>query len=133
MLIPRRCQEESNLGGDRIPCGSWLYIFPYVMHRDARWFTQPALFDPDRFAPEKFGAMQRTAYMPLGLGPHVCLGKALSTIILTTMLACILREFRVSLPPDQPDVEPVVGIVVSPRSDLRLNVRRLDTSEQRRE
>ena len=31
--------------------------------------------------------MQRTAYMPLGLGPHVCLGKALSTIILTTMLA----------------------------------------------
>ncbi|MHB8865233.1 MAG: cytochrome P450 [Pirellulaceae bacterium] len=133
MLIPRRCQEESNLGGDRIPRGSWLYIFPYVMHRDARWFTQPALFDPDRFAPEKFGAMQRTAYMPLGLGPHVCLGKALSTIILTTMLACILREFCVSLPPDQPDVEPVVGIVVSPRSDLRLNVRRLDTSEQRRE
>ena len=133
MLIPRRCQEESNLGGDRIPRGSWLYIFPYVMHRDARWFTQPALFDPDRFAPEKFGAMQRTAYMPLGLGPHVCLGKALSTIILTTMLACILREFCVSLPPDQPDVEPVVGIVVSPRSDLRLTVRCLDSSEQRRE
>ena len=74
-----------------------------------------------------------TAYMPLGLGPHVCLGKALSTIILTTMLACILREFCVSLPPDQPDVEPVVGIVVSPRSDLRLMVRRIDTTGQRRE
>ena len=133
MLIPRRCQEESNLGGYRIPRGSRLFVFPYVIHRDARWFTQPALFDPERFAPEKFGAVQRSAYMPLGLGPHVCLGKALSTIILTTMLACILQEFRVSLPPDQPDVKPVVGIVVSPRSDLRLIVRRLDTSEQRRE
>ena len=55
------------------------------------------------------------------------------SIILTTMLACILREFCVSLPPDQPDVEPVVGIVVSPRSDLRLNARRLDAAEQRRE
>ena len=90
---------------------------------DARWFTQPELFDAERFAPEKFGAMQRTAYIPLGLGPHVCLGKALSTIILTTMLAGILRKFRISLPPDQPDVEPVVGIVLSPRSDLRFTVR----------
>ncbi len=74
-----------------------------------------------------------TAYMPLGLGRHVCLGKALSTNILTTLLACILREFCVSLLPDQPDVEPVIGIVVSPRSDLRLSMRRLDTAGQRRE
>jgi hypothetical protein len=36
------------------------------------------------------------------------------------MLAGILQEFSVSLPPDQPDVEPVAGIVVSPGSDLRL-------------
>ena len=36
---------------------------------------------------------ERPAYMPLGLWPHVCLGKALSTIILTTMLACILANF----------------------------------------
>ncbi len=71
--------------------------------------------------------------MPLSLGPHVCLGKALSTIILTTMLACILRKFRVSLPPNQPDVERVAGIVVSLRSDLRLSARCLDSSEQRRE
>ena len=40
----------------------WLYVFPYVLHRDVRWFTEPDLFDPARFAPEKCGALQRAAY-----------------------------------------------------------------------
>jgi cytochrome P450 len=117
MLIPRRCREASELGGCRIPKGCWLYVFPYVIHRDARWFTAPDSFRPERFAPENFGDVQRTAYLPLGLGPHVCIGKALSTIVLTTILACVLQEFRVSLALDQPDWRPDVGIVVRPRSD----------------
>ena len=125
MLIPRRCREASELGGFRIPKGSWLYVFPYVIHRDARWFTAPDLFRPERFAPEDFGDVQRTAYLPLGLGPHVCIGKALSTIVLTTILACVLQEFRVSLTLDQPDWRPDVGIVVKPRSDLGFTAERL--------
>ena len=55
VLIIRRCIQDSTIGGYRIPRGSWLYIFPYVIHRDARWFTAPESFDPDRFAPENFG------------------------------------------------------------------------------
>ena len=126
MLIPRRCSADSKLGGFRVPRGSWLYIFPYVIHRDARWFTRPVLFDPDRFAPDNLGVAQRAAYMPLGLGPHVCIGKALSTIILTTILACILREYRVTLPSDHLDVKPEVGIVIRPGGDLSLIATRLD-------
>ena len=63
--------------------------------------------------------------MPLGLGPHVCIGKSLSTIVLTIILACILREFRVGLTPDQLELWPDVPIVVKPRSDLGLVVKRL--------
>ena len=123
-LITRRCIQESTIGGYRIPKGSWLYVFPYVIHRDARWFTAPESFDPDRFAPERFGPAQRSAYMPLGLGPHVCIGKALSTIILTSMLARILQEFRLELPSDQTDMEPDVGIVIRPKKGLRLTATR---------
>jgi cytochrome P450 len=124
VLITRRSVRETTIGGYRIPSGSWLYIFPYVMHRDARWFTAPESFDPDRFAPEVFGAEQKSAYIPLGLGPHVCIGKALSTIILTSILARILQEFRFELPPDQEAVEPQVGIVLRPKNALQLIVTR---------
>jgi cytochrome P450 len=128
VLIPRRCLQESVIGGYRIPRGSWLFIFPHVLHRDARWFTEPESFEPDRFAAEVFGPAQKSAYIPLGLGPHVCIGKALSTILLTSILARILWEFCLELPPDQPEVERDVGIVIRPRSGLRLFATRRRTS-----
>jgi cytochrome P450 len=124
VLIIRRCAQDTTLGGFRIPKGSWLYVFPYVVQRDARWFTDPDSFRPDRFAPDDFGPAQRSAYIPLGVGPHVCIGKALSTIILTTILARILQEFRLELPSDQLELEPDVGIVLRPKEDLQLLVTR---------
>ena len=127
MLITRRSIRESSLGGNRIPKGSWVYVFPYAIHRDARWFTAPDSFDPDRFAPERFGAIQRSAYIPLGLGPHVCIGKALSTIILTSVLACILQEVWLDILPEQGKMGAEVGVVMRPSNDLRLIVKRHGT------
>ena len=120
VLITRRSLRESTIGDYRMPKGSWLYIFPYVIHRDDRWFAAPESFHPDRFATEKFGPTQRSAYMPLGLGPHVCIGKALSTILLTSMLARMLQEFRFEPSSTQTDMEPEVGVVIRPKNSLRL-------------
>jgi cytochrome P450 len=120
VLIVRRCVRKSTIGGYHIPRGSWLYIFPYVIHRDARWFAAPESFDPDRFAPDCFGPLQKSAYIPLGLGPHVCLGKALSTILLTSIVARILQDFRLALPEGQTGVEPEVGVVMRPKNGFRL-------------
>ena len=127
VLITRRSLHDSTIGGYRIPRGSWLYIFPYVLHRDARWFTEPESFAPDRFTPEAFGPRQRSAYIPLGLGPHVCIGKALSTIILTSILACILREYRLGLPSNSMPVEQDARVVIQPKNGLRLTVTRYST------
>jgi cytochrome P450 len=133
VLITRRSLHNGSLGGYRIPRGSWLYIFPYVLHRDARWFTEPESFAPDRFAPGDFGPQQRSAYIPLGLGPHVCIGKALSTILLTSILASILREFRLALPSNSTEVEQDARVVMRPRNSLRLLVTRhgTDTSDRK--
>jgi cytochrome P450 len=124
MLITRRSIRESSLGGNQIPKGSWVYVFPYVIHRDARRFSAPDLFDPDRFATERFGAVQRSAYIPLGLGPHVCIGKALSTIILTSIMACILQEFELEILPEQSKMVAQASVVMRPSNDLRLIVKR---------
>jgi cytochrome P450 len=122
VLITRHCVRDTTLGEYRIPAESSLYIFPYVVHRAARWFAAPEDFDPDRFAQEKLGRAQRSAYIPLGLGPHVCIGKALSTILLTSMLACVLQEFRLSVSPGYLPLVPDVGLVLRPRSDIHLEV-----------
>lgn len=124
VLITRHCVRESSLGGYLVPQGSSLFIFPYVLHRDPRWFPAPEAFSPDRFASPAFGSPQRSAYIPLGLGPHVCIGRALSTILLTSVLARILQEFRLELADSQPLDELEVGIVLKPPGNLQLRVTR---------
>jgi hypothetical protein len=42
------------------------------------------------------------------------------------MLARILKEFRVELPPHQEDIEPEVGIVIRPKIGLRVIATRCD-------
>jgi cytochrome P450 len=127
--MTRRSRYRTQLGGYRIPRGTWLYIFPYVVHRDSRWFDEPAAFVPDRFLSDAFGPLQRAAYIPLGLGPHVCIGKALSTIVLTSILACILRDFRLGLPPGDSNVQPAVNMVMTPSAETCLITQQLGEEE----
>ena len=128
LLIPRRCVQESTVAGYRIPIGTWVYVFPYVIHRDQRWFPDPESFEPDRFDPKNSKRLDRLAYIPLGMGPHVCLGRALATIILTSILARILQEFRLELPIGQTEIASQVGIVIKPANGLPLTVRRREGS-----
>ena len=50
--------------------------------------------------------------------------KALSTVILTSMLARMLQDYTFELPADQMGMEPDVGVVVSPKPGLRLTATR---------
>ena len=68
LLIPRRCIQEATVGNYRIPIGTWVYVFPYVIHRDPRWFPDPESFDPDRFDAKKLQADRSTCLHPPGHG-----------------------------------------------------------------
>ena len=129
-LISRRCLRQSTIEGYQMPKGSWVHILPHVLHRDVRWFASPDSFDPDRFNSEEFGPAQRSAYIPLGLGPHVCIGTALSTIVLTSMLACIFQEFQLALPADHREIVPDVRVVIRPANGLPLVVDRLESDKR---
>jgi len=78
MLILRRCSDGFRAWELRVRavvgCTSFRTSFT-VLPAGSRG---PCCFDPDRFAPENLGVAQRSAFMPLGLGPRVCIGKALS-------------------------------------------------------
>lgn len=51
----------------------WIPIFSF--HRDARWFPDPELFDPDRFSDENKGNIINGTYIPFGIGPRNCIGR----------------------------------------------------------
>jgi cytochrome P450 len=121
-LIPRVARQPVTIGGYELPKGAWVYIYPWVLHRDPRFFPEPERFDPDRFAPDRADSIPQHAYIPFGAGPHVCIGNTFATMEMTLALATIVPQCRLTLPPDHPPVIPDAMIAIRPRDGLTMRV-----------
>lgn len=122
-LFVRVPEAEFELGGYRIPRGTWLYIFPWVTQRDARFFPRPLTFDPERFSPRRAAEVPQYGWIPFGAGPHACIGQHLATCEMVLILATVLSRFRLALAPNQPrDVVPEPLLAIRPKGGLRLVV-----------
>ena len=94
--------------------------------RDPRWFPDPDVFQPERFAGE--GATRpRLAYHPFGAGPRMCIGNTFALAEATVVLAEVLRRFRLELLPGQ-DVRPLPAFTLRLDREVyaRVSVRRSD-------
>jgi len=99
VLFAREALEDIVIGGQRIEKGGWVYMYPYVMHRDPALFENPLAFDPERFSPERIGSIPKNAYIPFGLGPHVCIGQRFAMIEFMLAVPTILRRYRMEIKP----------------------------------
>lgn len=121
-LIPRVAKEEVQVGPYRLPRGARVYIAPFAMHRNERFFPEPERFDPERFAPGRVDRIPRYAYLPFGAGPHVCIGNALAMMEMTLIVATILRHVRLALLRPSDQVRPIPLVSLRPEGGLPMRV-----------
>ncbi|RYB91688.1 cytochrome P450 [Nocardioides oleivorans] len=93
--LSRRSQEDDVLGGRRVPPGTLAIISPWLVHRREDTWTEPPAFRPERFLEQGAG---RTAYLPFGQGPRLCIGRDFALGEMVVVLAELLREHRVDVP-----------------------------------
>ena len=91
-IIPRALVEEVELGGYLMEKDSVVFIPPYIVHHDSRWWKNSEQFDPERFSEANESAIPKYAYLPFGGGPRICIGNHFSLmeaqILLTMMVSC---------------------------------------------
>jgi cytochrome P450 len=125
----RRTLRDVELDGCRIPASAIVMIAPYVLHRTPRFWAQPEIFRPERFAPGA-DAHKQPAYLPFGLGPRKCIGEALAFAIIAAVLPALLRRYRFELVGRaEVGVDPQINL--RPRGGMPLQMRaraRLDPS-----
>jgi cytochrome P450 len=121
-LVPRYATEEVELGGYRIPRGTWVFISPYATHHDSRYFPDPERFDPDRFAAERQAAMPPFTYIPFGGGPRICIGNHFTFTLLTMALASIAQRFSMTLCDDPTQIVPDPSLALRPRRGVKVRL-----------
>jgi cytochrome P450 len=80
-----------NWGGQTIPKGARVAVYPYFNHRDATYWPNPDTFDPGRFL-RKEDATHKYQYTPFGTGPHTCLGLIFAELVVKTFVVALLRN-----------------------------------------
>jgi len=117
-LFGREVVADVELGGHTLRRGSWVFISPYIVQRDPRYFPDPEAFDPERFTPARADQIVPYSYLVFGAGPRTCIGNALATTELVLVAATVLQRYRLVL--DQAPPEPEMEVVLRPRGGLRM-------------
>jgi cytochrome P450 len=113
--LARTAVNEDEIGGYRIPAGSEILIFPYITQRHPRWWHDPDVFRPERFAPENSAARPRYAYLPFGAGPRTCIGLNFAMTEILVALTLILQRFRIKLAIDPATMRADPSVTLQPR------------------
>lgn len=121
-LFPRQVHETVEIGGYTLKPGAIVHFFIYAFHHDARYFPEPELFRPERFAPENKHSIPEYAYLPFGAGPRVCIGNSFAMMEMQLMLALVMQRFEIALAPGQgvPELEQL--IVLRPKGGMHVRV-----------
>lgn len=73
--IGRRAKQDFSIGEYIIPARSIVLMSPWVVHRDARWFSDPLKFAFERWQTREIELRPKFSYFPFGGGARICLGE----------------------------------------------------------
>ena len=114
---PRTNIEEDALDGVRIPPGSTVIVFQYLMHQDPEFWNNGTEFVPERF----LNSNQHPAYMPYGWGPRYCFAADYAHSMLVAFVALIFQKYDLwLLSPEPPQMSAYVNLRM--KEDLHLQV-----------
>jgi cytochrome P450 len=122
-ILARRALRDCQAGVEPIRAGSLLFIPIYAIHRHRALWSEPEVFDPDRFGLAAERVRPRCAYMPFGAGPRICIGAGFATMEMIVGLASLLAKVRVRLGDEGPP-RPVYRITLRPERVVVLRVER---------
>jgi cytochrome P450 len=120
-LITRRSIEADELGGFAIAPRTDVFICPYMLHRHPAFWSDPEVFNPDRFADADAAERHKFAYIPFAVGPRHCIGENIAMFEMLVHMRTMMRRFRLSRASNEP-IEFEAQINLRPRSNLMMTV-----------
>ncbi|HVN45977.1 MAG TPA: cytochrome P450 [Steroidobacteraceae bacterium] len=123
-VLSRRTIAADVLGGYPVPPGTNVLLPLYLLHRHPKFWSNPEVFDPERFAPEHEAQRPRFAYMPFAAGPRHCIGESFALYEMLVHLYKVARRYRLRYVPDKPlELEAQINLRTRHPLHMRLEAR----------
>jgi len=123
-FITRIASTDLVLFKQDVPKGSLIVVSPWLIHRHRRFWSDPDMFDPDRFSPAREKDIVAGTYLPYGLGQRVCTGASFAQAESTLIIAALCRRYEFDvLNPN--DIEPVGKLTTRPKTPVSMQLRYL--------
>jgi cytochrome P450 len=119
LLFARVVTGEATVGGYALPKGTSLMLSPLVSHHMSDSFPEPRRFLPDRWRTTQPSPHE---YLPLGVGPRMCIGAGFSAIVVRLVIATIVQRRRFVLCPNARVSLRLGGITLGPKHGLPMYV-----------
>ena len=117
--IGRRAKEDFSIGEYIIPARSIILMSPWVVQRDARWFSDPLKFAPERWHSGEIESRPKFSYFPFGGGARVCMGEQFAWMEGVLVIAVLAARWRLRMAPGQ-RVETKARITLRPKDPLKM-------------
>ncbi len=123
VMIARRAVEPIELGGVALPARAIVFACPYALHFREELFPEPDRFEPDRFTPEAEAARHKSAWIPFGVGPRVCIGNHFALLEGPIVLAAWMKRATVEVETSRV-IEPDRFATLRPKGEVWARVTR---------
>lgn len=120
-FVMREATEPERMRDKNVCPADTLVISPWLIQRHRTYWERPDVFDPDRFKTESAKQSLRTAYLPFGLGPRVCLGAGFALQEAVLILSLLVRAYRFA-PVAGHEPKPIGRLTIRSENGIRLTV-----------
>ena len=117
----RTAVRDTVIGNVHVPRFTNVVILPWALHRNPRVWPDAERFDPDRFLPANEQTRHRSAWLPFGAGPRVCIGNHFALMEGPLVLAAMLRDHDFELLLRD---EPEPFVTLRPKQGIPVRIRK---------
>ncbi|XP_063909188.1 probable cytochrome P450 304a1 [Zophobas morio] len=98
LSIPRRCVQDTYLGGYFIPENTIMIPCIWTAHKDERIWENPEEFKPERFLDEDGNLLKKDNTIGFGAGKRLCAGETFARHYMFLIVASFLQNYTIQTP-----------------------------------
>jgi cytochrome P450 len=120
-MVVRQAVAPFTMGGEAVKPGDNVFVPIYAVHHHKALWSDPAVFDPERFAPEAVRGRHRYSYLPFGAGPRICIGMGFALLEAVAILGTLLPAVHLRADP-QFRPTPKLRVTMRPAEGMPMTV-----------